>query len=331
MAPTGRIPISRPGHFGINMAKTNPMKRRVARSFTPQVMDNLDWHDFLPGKLAGEIFTLEMDEDILADISSNTSDNYTLDVHDFNLEEWDRNMRKRGFKSEDIMEYVVETFYWKRSLESRYQPGDIFSFQEDVTTRMRYNCSSWIATVTRKMGFTLETFCLAVNYMDRFLCVQPIEGNCLQLVGLTAFLIAAKQEEVDPPQLSELVTLCGAAFSPVYIQNMEKIMLARLNFMLLAPTSGFFLQLLVEVLDERDWPIDLARHLVEMVMCDPVLSQLPPLKIAKGVHQVIKACPQSVLISISINCPKCDPHCENDDFLENCFENLLNLVFQSEC
>ena len=65
-------------------------------------------------------------------------------------------------------------------------------------------------------------------------------------------------------------------------------MLARLNFMLLAPTPGFFLQLLVEVLDERDWPIDLARHLVEMVMCHPVFSQLPPLKIPKGVHQVIK-------------------------------------------
>merc|ERR1719319_253360 len=81
---------------------------------------NLD--NFIPGKLAGEIFTLEMDEDLLADISSNVSDNYTLDVHDFNLEEWDRNMRKRGFKCEDVMEYVVETFQWKRSLESRYQP-----------------------------------------------------------------------------------------------------------------------------------------------------------------------------------------------------------------
>jgi len=326
MAPTAHIPISKPGHFGINMS-AGPIKKRL-KTLNPYKLDCLH---FDPETPKGAIFTLEMDKDSSEDIPTE-SFGYVLDVHDFNLEEWQRNMSRRQFKCEDVMEYIVETFNWKRSLQAKYQPGDIFQLQDDVTPTMRYDCVNWLAVVTRKMDFTLETFCLAVNFLDRFLCIQPIEGNCLQLAGLAAFFIASKQEEVDPPQVSELVTLCGGAFQSDKIQNAEKIILTRLNYDLLAPTSGFFLELMAEVSDELDWPVDLARHLVEMTMSDPVLAQLRPLLIANGVRQIIKACPKSVQIGISINCPKCDPYCEKDDLglIEICFENLVKLLLQCE-
>jgi hypothetical protein len=41
--------------------------------------------------------------------------------------------------------------------------------------------------------------------IDRFLSIQPLKRDCLQLVGLTAFFVAAKLEEVEPPQISELI------------------------------------------------------------------------------------------------------------------------------
>ena len=109
-------------------------------------------------------------------------------------------------------------------------------------------------------------------------------------------------------------------------------MLARLNFELVAPTSGFFLQMLVEIDDDLDWPVDLARHLVEMALEDPVLAPLSPLLVADGVRQIIKSYSSSVLISVSINCPKCDPCCEKDDFgfIETCFENLVKLLLQCQ-
>ena len=65
-------------------------------------------------------------------------------------------------------------------------------------------------------------------------------------------------------------------------------MLARLNFRLVAPTSGFFLQMLVEIDDDLDWPVDLARHLVEMALQDPILARISPLRVANGVRQIIK-------------------------------------------
>ena len=35
--------------------------------------------------------------------------------------------------------------------------------------------------------------CLAVNYLDRFLQSQPLASECLQLTGITALWVAAKQ------------------------------------------------------------------------------------------------------------------------------------------
>ena len=62
---------------------------------------------------------------------------------------------------------------------------------------MRFTLLEWLVTVARTLDFSLETWCLAVNYLDRFLCHQQIGKDCLQLVGLTAVWIAAKQGQMS--------------------------------------------------------------------------------------------------------------------------------------
>ena len=91
------------------------------------------------------------------------------------------------------------------------------------------------------------------------MCAQPLDKNCLQLAGLTAFFIASKLEEIDPPEIPELVSLCAATYKPVNFKHMEVIMLSKLRFELATPTSGFLLQHLAVVEDEIEWPHDLAR------------------------------------------------------------------------
>ena len=106
---------------------------------------------------------------------------------------------------------------------------------------------------------------------------------------------------------------------------MEVMMLAKLQFELATPTAGFLLQHLAEVEDERDWPHDLARHMVEMVLCDSNLSQLRPTEIAHAVYEVIQGCDNSVLRAVTLACPKCEPNsCDdrNYDFIENCFKQV---------
>lgn len=58
---------------------------------------------------------------------------------------------------------------------------------------MRSVLVDWIAKLNHHFKFCQETLFLAVNVLDRFLLTTPISRDCFQLLGITAFLIAAKQ------------------------------------------------------------------------------------------------------------------------------------------
>lgn len=58
-----------------------------------------------------------------------------------------------------------------------------------------------------------ETLYLTVNLIDRFLAVQPVERKRLQLVGVTAMLLACKYEEVSVPVVEDLVSISDRAYS----------------------------------------------------------------------------------------------------------------------
>jgi len=49
-----------------------------------------------------------------------------------------------------------------------------------------------------------ETLYLTVNIIDRYLSIQGAKKKELQLVGITAMLIASKYEEIWPPKVSHL-------------------------------------------------------------------------------------------------------------------------------
>jgi len=66
------------------------------------------------------------------------------------------------------MEYAVDNFGWKKSIEENYQPGEWENVQTEVTSTMRMSLLSWMVDISRELEFSLETWCLAVNYLDRF-------------------------------------------------------------------------------------------------------------------------------------------------------------------
>jgi len=105
---------------------------------------------------------------------------------------------------------------------------------------------------------------------------QPLSKDVLQLVGLTSLWLGAKQDELCPPSTEELVSLCADSYSSMNFKHMELIILARLNFNLVAPTPAFYLSHLVAVEDERDWSEDLSRHLIKLVMEDHILARVSP-------------------------------------------------------
>ena len=197
------------------------------------------------------------------------------------------------YDCEDFMEYAVDIHHWKVSLEEAFLPGDWTQVQYDITPGMRLTLLEWLVTVTRTLEFSLETWCLAVNYVDRFLCAQLVGRDTLQLLGLTALWLAAKQEELIPPGLDQLVTLAAETYTGLNIRHMEIVLLAKLELRLAAPTPAYHLNHLIAVEEERDWSEDLSRHMVEIVLEDHVLARQRPSKIAHAVYEAIKV--ESVL------------------------------------
>lgn len=65
-----------------------------------------------------------------------------------------------------------------------------------------------------------ETLYLTVNLIDRFLALQPVVRKKLQLVGVTAMLLACKYEEVSVPVVEDLVLISDKAYSRKEVLDM---------------------------------------------------------------------------------------------------------------
>jgi len=232
-----------------------------------------------------------------------------------------------NYECEDFMEYAVDLYAWKKSLETAYQPGSWMVIQAEVTASMRIALLEWMVDVSRSLEFSLETWCLGVNYLDRFLCEQPISKDCLQLAGLSALWLGAKQGELTPPCIFELVALCSDSYTATNFKHMELIMLVKLKFNLAAPTVAFFMNNLVVIEGESDWSWDLSRHLVEMVLQNQEFAQMRPSKVAYAVFSVLKACDQTALLFLEGSCPKCEPYSSDDwcyDYFYSCYARVTN-------
>lgn len=54
---------------------------------------------------------------------------------------------------------------------------------------------------------------MTVNLIDRFLAVQSVIRKKLQLVGITALLLACKYEEVSVPVVEDLILISDKAYT----------------------------------------------------------------------------------------------------------------------
>jgi len=236
------------------------------------------------------------------------------------------------FQCEDIMEYAIDIYCWKTALQDKYIAIQPLNSQSDITAEMRYTVLKWLVAVNRQFDFTLETWCLTVNILDRFLCIQPMKRDCLQLAGLTSFFIASKLEEVDPPEIPELVSLCANSYDLKQFRSMEYIILSHLKFNFLAPTASYFLVHLIEVSHlSNSWPTWLSRVLIERILCDYHLSyKFKPRSIANAIFKLLA---HSSSESIFKDFPKSyfmGNYHENSQFVEECFKGVLRNLERNE-
>ncbi|KAF3548329.1 hypothetical protein DY000_02000249 [Brassica cretica] len=139
------------------------------------------------------------------------------------------------------VEYVDDMYSFYKEVEKESQPKMYMHIQTDVNEKMRAILVDWLLEVHIKFELNLETLYLTVNIIDRFLSVKAVPKRELQLLGISALLIASKYEEIWPPQVNDLVYVTDNAYNNKQILVMEKTILGNLEWYLTVPTQYVFL------------------------------------------------------------------------------------------
>ena len=113
--------------------------------------------------------------------------------------------------------------------------------QPDISHSMRSILVDWLVEVAEEYKLHTETLYLAVSYIDRFLSYMSVQRSKLQLVGTACMFIAAKYEEIYPPDVGEFVYITDDTYNKRQVLRMEHLVLKVLGFDLSVSTANVFL------------------------------------------------------------------------------------------
>ncbi|KAI9222944.1 cyclin-like protein, partial [Blastocladiella britannica] len=111
--------------------------------------------------------------------------------------------------------YAPEIFAHLRALETRTRPKRHYmdTQQKSITREMRDNLVDYLVGVRADLNLARDTVFLAINYMDRYLSKRGVTATSLDVLTLSALLVASKYEEVAPPDVVDIARLLDHQFS----------------------------------------------------------------------------------------------------------------------
>jgi len=149
-----------------------------------------------------------------------------------------------------------------------------------------------------------EVLHLTINLTDRYMSLKPVTRENLQLVGVTALLIASKYEERGVPLLiasnyeergvceneheeihpleGELVRITDNAYTKGELLNMEVAMLSVLDFQIMVPTAAHFFEILHRANGCDEVHCMVARYILELGLLDIRMLHYPPSHVASA-------------------------------------------------
>lgn len=144
---------------------------------------------------------------------------------------------------QQVGEYVCDIYGMMSNAQANFlAASNYLEGQPDINAKMRAILIDWLVEVHMKYKLKTETLFLAVNLIDRYLEKKSMTRKKLQLVGVTGMLIAAKFEEIYPPEVRDFVYITDKAYTKEEILQMEVSMLTVLEFTINCPTVAHFFE-----------------------------------------------------------------------------------------
>jgi hypothetical protein len=176
--------------------------------------------------------------------------------------------------------YVNECYEYLRYKEHEMAiPPRYLDGQSDITPKMRSILVDWLVQVHKRFRLQSETLYLTVTIMDRYLYSSTnVSKNDMQLIGVTAMMIACKYEEIYSPEIDDFVYICDNAYKADEILMKELEIFAALDYNLGFPMSIQFLRRYsktgYEIVDGTQHA--LAKYCLELSLMDYDLCTLKP-------------------------------------------------------
>jgi hypothetical protein len=125
--------------------------------------------------------------------------------------------------------------------------------QIEINQKMRAILMDWLVDVHLRFNLRDETLFLSQFIIDSYIINNQVQRNQLQLLGITAMLIASKYEEIYPPQvfhyllfyyfqIKDFIHVTDNAYNNDDVLRMEGQILISLKFDLSQVSSLIFLR-----------------------------------------------------------------------------------------
>merc|ERR1712087_370980 len=150
---------------------------------------------------------------------------------------------------EDIMETMRDK---EEALLEDLDADYVHNVQRRMTVPMREVLLEWLMDVQWDLGLMDETMFAGLNYIDVFLSKQPVQSKYLQLLGITAMMLASKTYEVRSQSVHEWLYLAKNQYSKKNVLALERKLLECLDWNIFQVTPFNFCKPWLKVLRIRD-------------------------------------------------------------------------------
>ncbi|XP_028411190.1 G2/mitotic-specific cyclin-B-like [Dendronephthya gigantea] len=186
-------------------------------------------------------------------------------------------------------EYANEIYRYLLEYERNFIIHDYMNDQKEINARMRSILVDWLVQVHEKFRLLQETLYLTVSFVDRYLARETVLRSELQLIGVTAMLLASKYEEMYAPEIGDFVYITDQAYDKCTIRKTESKMFEALDYQLGDPLCLHFLRRNSKAAVSRSETHTMAKFFMELMLVDyDSVKFLPSLKAASALYLSLK-------------------------------------------